>query len=239
MKLTPSNYHSAEANKEYMSVSQYKNFMKCEAAALAMINGEWEQPTTDALEIGKYIDCHFSGEPYAGNIVKKDGTLYAKYTQADEIIRRIEADEFLMSIIKASKKQQIRTGEIEGVPFRVMADFDYTDDMLVDLKIMKDFKDGYNGQPWWEEWRYDIQGAVYDEIFKKNRFALIGASKEKTPDITAVELPQYALKGALAEVKENAPRYYAIKNGLEEPTRCECCDYCKSTKKLKGFFKYE
>ena len=40
MKLTNQNYYSQEANKTYMSVSQLKSFMKCEAAAMAELRGD-------------------------------------------------------------------------------------------------------------------------------------------------------------------------------------------------------
>lgn len=46
MLLNNENYYSKEADQEYLSVSQYKNFMgtigkpACEAQAMAMLNGE-------------------------------------------------------------------------------------------------------------------------------------------------------------------------------------------------------
>ena len=40
MKLTHENYYSPEANQAYMSVSQFKAFDRCEAAALAELRGE-------------------------------------------------------------------------------------------------------------------------------------------------------------------------------------------------------
>lgn len=49
MILNNENYYSPEANQEYMSVSQYKAFMNCEAAAMASISGKYERPTTRAL----------------------------------------------------------------------------------------------------------------------------------------------------------------------------------------------
>ena len=35
MKLTSENYYGQEANEQYFSVSQYKDFAKCEAMALS------------------------------------------------------------------------------------------------------------------------------------------------------------------------------------------------------------
>lgn len=49
MILNNANYYSPEANKEYMSVSQYKAFMNCEAAAMASISGKYERPTTSII----------------------------------------------------------------------------------------------------------------------------------------------------------------------------------------------
>lgn len=49
MILTNENYFSKEADMEYMSVSQFKAFEQCEAAALASVKGEWERPKTTAL----------------------------------------------------------------------------------------------------------------------------------------------------------------------------------------------
>ena len=57
MILTNDNYYSSEANRRYMSVSQYKQFCKCEAAAMAQIMGEWEFPKTTALLVGSYVDA--------------------------------------------------------------------------------------------------------------------------------------------------------------------------------------
>lgn len=46
MILTEKNYYSLEAGEQYFSVSQYKDFMKCEAMAMAKLHGEYEQRTT-------------------------------------------------------------------------------------------------------------------------------------------------------------------------------------------------
>ena len=62
MFLTEANYYSKEANQEYLSVSQYKDFcgtMKqrgCEAKAMAKLRGEWVEEMT-ALSSGD--EFHF------------------------------------------------------------------------------------------------------------------------------------------------------------------------------------
>ena len=51
MTLTESNYFSNEANHEYMSNSQFKHFLNCEASAIANIDTE-SIPNT-AMQIGR------------------------------------------------------------------------------------------------------------------------------------------------------------------------------------------
>lgn len=239
MILTNENYFSKEADMEYMSVSQFKAFEQCEAAALASIKGEWEQPKTTALLVGSYVDAHFEGtldlfKAKNSEIFTKQGTLKAEYKQAEEIINRIESDEEFMKYLDG-EKQVIRTGEIDGIPVKIKIDALH-DDKIVDLKIMKDFapvwKDGQR-LPWFMAWGYDLQGAVYQEIEgNKKPFILAAASKEKVTDLQGVEIPQEFLNERLNYFIGMVHHYDDIKKGLEKATRCEHCDYCKATKKF-------
>ena len=61
MKLTSKNYYGLAANKEFMSVSQFKQFQKCEAMALAGLNGEYERPKSKALLLGSFVDEMLTG----------------------------------------------------------------------------------------------------------------------------------------------------------------------------------
>ncbi len=61
MKLTNKNYYSQKANKEFFSVSQIKDFLKCEAQAMAKLSGEWVEEPTTAMLIGSYVDSWFEG----------------------------------------------------------------------------------------------------------------------------------------------------------------------------------
>ena len=60
-RVTKNNYHAPNTNNRYMSVSQYKRFCECEAAALAEINGTYERPKSSALLIGSYVDEMLTG----------------------------------------------------------------------------------------------------------------------------------------------------------------------------------
>ena len=61
MKLTNSNYYGTKANQEFMSVSQFKDFKRCEAMAMAKIKGEYEQPKSSALLLGSFVDEMLTG----------------------------------------------------------------------------------------------------------------------------------------------------------------------------------
>ena len=61
MRLTSKNYYTEKANQEYMSVSQFKQFKKCEAVALAELKGEYERPSSKALFLGSFVDEMLTG----------------------------------------------------------------------------------------------------------------------------------------------------------------------------------
>ena len=170
-----SNAYNKKANKEFMSVSQFKNFSKCPNAALAEINGKYEREKTTALLVGSYVDSYFEGTlanfiRANPEIFKKDGTLKSDYTQAEAIIQRILQDKLFCEYM-SGEKQVIMTGEIAGVPVKIKIDSLHPD-KIVDLKVMANFNavyDGENGsQAWFEAWGYDLQGAVYQEVVRQN-----------------------------------------------------------------------
>lgn len=61
-RITPENYFSPEINMAYMSASQFKSFLSCEARALAEAKGEWANEPTTALLVGSYVDSYMEGE---------------------------------------------------------------------------------------------------------------------------------------------------------------------------------
>ena len=252
MILTPENYYSAEANKEYMSVSQYKTFcgtfgkVACEARAMAELNEEWEQEKTTALLVGSYVDAHFEGtldlfQAQNPELFTKKGELKAEYKKAEEIINRIERDEYFMKFM-SGEKQVIMTGEIVGAKWKIKVDSLVRDICIVDLKIMKALRDVFRTHDsdhmgFVEYWGYDIQGAVYQEIVRQNTgktlpFFIAAASKEKETDIEIIQIDDAHLRECLLMVESNVPKILALKNGDFEPIRCETCDYCKHTKVL-------
>jgi len=252
MILTSENYYSVEANREYLSVSQYKDFVGtlgkrgCEECALAKLEGKWEDEITTALLVGSYVDAHFEGtlDIFKGKhpeIFTQKGELKADYKRANDIISRIERDEYFMKYM-SGQKQVIMTGELFGVKWKIKIDSLLPHMAIVDLKIMEDLnkefrvKD-YGYMDFTQFWGYDVQGAVYQEIYYQNTgerlpFCIAAASKEKYPNIEIIQIDNKHLKEKLYEVEANIPRIIALKNKEVEPTRCGVCDYCKHTKVL-------
>lgn len=244
MTLNKDAYFSSEAQRQYMSVSQFKDFETCEAMALAKIEGTYEPKSTPALLIGSYVDAWFEGtldgfRAAHPELFKKDGTLKAEYQVAKRVIGRVQRDPLFMRYMDG-KKQVIMTGRIEGASVKIKVDALHAD-KIVDLKVMRNFepvyKPGMGRLIWPEAWGYDLQGAVYQEIVRQNTgnrlpFYLAAATKEEEPDIDVVSIPQPYLDVALDLVKESITRYDAIKAGAIEAIGCGHCSWCRKTKVL-------
>ncbi len=252
MQLTDGNYYSQEANREYMSVSQFKDFagtfgkLPCEFTALEKLEECWKEEETTALMVGSYVDSHFEGtldkfKADHPSLFKKDGGLKADYVKANEIIARIERDEYFMRYM-SGQKQVIMTGELFGAKWKIKIDSYIPDVAIVDLKVMSSIT-----KPEWvrdlgylsfvEYWGYDIQGAVYQEIVRQNTgkklpFYIAAATKEKEPDIRIIHVTDNYLQAALSVVETNMPRILRVKNGEAEPDRCELCDCCRHNRVL-------
>ena len=255
MELNNENYFSPEANLEYMSASQFKDFMKCEKDAIAKIIGETVEEPSKAMLVGSYVDAYFSGEMDEfkvknPQIFKKDGTLLKDFEKANEIIAAIESDELLMQYLNG-KHQVIMTGEINGVKFKIKVD-SLLPDCIVDQKIMSSIqeliwveKDGRNVKvDFVEAFGYDIQGAIYQEIVRQNTgkklpFVLAVTTKEENPDKALIEIDQYYLDKALKLVQELAPHYDLVKQGVVKPVGCGKCPSCRIGLKVQGIVSYE
>ena len=247
LQLSNENYYSQEANAEYFSVSQVKDFMTCEAYALAKIRGEWTEEPTEPMLIGSYVDSYFEGtldkfkELYNDKIFNKKGELYAPFKLAEKLIKRIEQDE-LFTICLSGDKQVIMTGEIDGAPFKIKMDSYIKDQAIVDLKVVKKIRDIFykkSGRTTFiEERKYDLQLAVYQEIVRQNTGQVLDTviaaiDKQEIPDIDCILIPNDQLNFQLTRLKEILPRLIAVKSGKEQPLYCGKCDYCRSIKKLE------
>lgn len=244
MKLTQANYYGKKANQEYFSVSQFKDFMKCPAMAMAKLNGEYEQEESRALLLGSYVDEMLTGtqksqmeflEENHSDLFKKNGEPYADVAQAIDTIERVRTQPLMMKYL-GGKHQVIMTGEIEGVPFKIRMDSYKEGEFIADLKYMRDTRSPNLFQNVVNYWNYHWQGAVYREIVRQNTgktlpFYLVIATKEKPVHLAVVEINDFNLNEALEIVKSNIRRCQAIKEGKIEPERCEehDCTFCAET----------
>lgn len=194
MILTADNYYSEQANYEYMSVSQYKDFagtygkVGCEECAMAKLKGEWSDFKSTALLVGSYVDSYFEGSlprflnenpgVFTKASVKNNPDnpekweLMSHYRQADMIISRIKDDDYFMQCM-SGEKQVIMTGDLFGIPWKIKMDSYLPGKVIVDLKIVESIKKlkwvrdlGY--LDFIRYWGYDIQGAIYQEIVYQN-----------------------------------------------------------------------
>lgn len=252
MELTNENYHSVEARKAYMGSSQFKDFLVCPKQALAKINGELEEKSSEALLFGSYVDAYFSNElnefvpKHPEMFNARTGELKSNYANIDKVIQAIETDELMMKYLSGDH-QCIMTGIIAGVPFKIKIDSFFKDQVIVDQKVMKDLKpvwiddeDGHRRLVnFVEAYRYDIQGAIYQEVVRQNTgkklpFVLAVTTKENAPAKGLFKIDQEDLDKALAEVVEKAPRFQQMKLGLIEPTGCGECEVCRKSQKVTG-----
>ena len=259
LKLNHDNYHSNEADRDYMSRSQYKGFLECEAREIAKLAGVWVEETNIAFEVGSYVHswCQGTQREFVAshpNMFKRDLSLKADYIGADKMIECLKNDE-LISYCLEGEKEKIITAFLFGATWKVMLDVQNNERRrIVDLKTTKSITE----HVWDEETRkkvsfveayqYPLQMAIYAEIERLamgrdegdwSKFLIVAVSKEKFPDKAVINMtdPERLVK-ELAQVEANMPRILAVKAGIEEPVRCEGCDYCKSTKALTGAIHY-
>lgn len=245
MKLTEKNYFSAEASQKYMSASQLKSFMKCEASALAELNGKKEAADSRALLLGSLVDEMLTGtkktqekfiDENKTELFKKNGEPYADVAKAYNAVEVVKKQPLMMKYL-SGKKQKIMTGTIGGVEFKIKMDSYQPGEFIADLKYLASLKSPNLFDNVVKYWGYDISMAIYQEIVYQNTgerlpIYLVIVTKDTVPRVKVAEIKQWNLDDALDRVKKNLTRIIAVKNGEVEPERCECCDYCAATEIL-------
>lgn len=259
LQLNRSNYHSLEADKEYMSRSQYNNFLSCEAAEMARLAGEWMEEKSTALLVGSYV--HAWNEGTIEQFKKDHPEMFTQKKEpktefkcADKMIAILENDP-LCKYTLTGEKEVILTAEFAGVAWKVMLDVVNRDKRrLVDLKTTKSIREKYwnpdigEKESFIEQYKYPRQAAIYSEIERIAagrpegdwwKFYIVAVSKERIPDKEVISMhdpERYQVE--LEQIRLNMPRILAVKNKEIEPFRCEKCDYCRSTRKLTGAIYY-
>lgn len=246
MILTNENYYSREANQEYLSVSSYKDFLKCEAMAMAKVRGEWEQPKSTALLVGSYVDAWFEGtldefKAEHPELFKRNGELKSDFSKAEEIIQRVQQDELFMAYM-SGEKQTIFTAEMFGAKWKIKID-SLLPYKIVDLKVMRSME-RIMGKSFVEHWGYDLQMAVYAEVYRIATGRVMDTylavvTKQEPSDMEIIHVPDWRREELLEDVAKRVPRILELKSGRAEPERCGVCEYCRSTKKLSEPIEFE
>lgn len=147
MKLNANTYFSYEANMQYASVSQIKDFLKCEQCAYMKLKGQYEEEPSKAMAISSLIDAVMSDEEFEflskekenpnSFIYLKSGKLSADAQTAYEVIEQAKNDPMFMKYL-GGEHQVIMTGVIADVPIKIKMDSYFKDKVIVDLKAVRD-----------------------------------------------------------------------------------------------------
>jgi len=204
MELTHENYFSLEADREYMSVHQFKAWTTCAEKEAARQRGDYVPGQVDAFVFGHYVDCAlttpdefeaFCAEN-AGVILNRKGEKYSDYRIADGMIARVQGDPDAVELL-AGDCQAIVTGEIDGVQWKGAVDCLKLDcGIFTDLKTTRDFSptweavvtEGFSRNvrvPWYG--RYWAQMAVYRSLIEQQfgvvcEPVILGVSKHTRKD---------------------------------------------------------
>lgn len=251
--LTSSNYYSNEMDMKYMSVSQFKRWMECEAKTMAILKGEFEEPKNTAMLVGSYTHAAFESDESFSNFIdkhndaifKKRGGKYSHFEEADRMIEALKSDDFVMFAMEG-EKEQIFTANLFGTDWKIKVDsINHERKIFSDLKTTQDlykryWSDKYDG---WvsfvEKWDYVLQMAVYRKVIEQNTGELytpyiVAVTKENPPNKAIIHFDETRFDFEYEYTEMKMERILEVKSGKADPVRCGKCDYCRSTKKLEG-----
>ncbi|WP_260453690.1 PD-(D/E)XK nuclease-like domain-containing protein [Listeria booriae] len=257
-QLTKDNYYSSEMNKEYMSVSQFKSFMSCEARTLAEINGTWTQEAKQAFLVGNYVHSAFESEEVhnefieANNVVifKKNGCKYSDFETADRMIETVKNDQLSMFALDG-EKEVIIEADLYGARWKAKIDVlnkDYSrfTDLKTTAELYKRFwSDKYNG---WvsfvQAYDYVLQMAIYKQMIEQQHGGnftpyIVAVTKQMPCDKAVIDFDPTRFDFEYLYVAEEMPRILKLKAGEIAPIRCNKCDYCRFSKVLNDTIEVE
>ncbi len=260
--LTEENYYDKDTSWHYMSVSLFKDFMQCEAAALATMKGEWQREETTALLVGNYVHSYFeSKEAHQKFIADKGSALMTKpnkkepyghlrsdFKTADAMINALKDEQVFKALYEPGQKEVIVTGDIYGYKWKGKIDSLNLDQLyFCDLKTVDDihkkhWSSAYNKYDNFIADRgYFMQMAVYIELIKQTfgvgcQPFIFAVSKQTPPDKEAIDFngdqDAIYMEDAMRMIEENQEHIQSVIRGEEEPVRCNRCAYCRATKMI-------
>lgn len=255
--LSDENYYSNEADWQYMSVSQYKDFLNCEAATLAKLKGDWQSNNDlKPLLVGNYVHSYFESQRAHQSFKEEhEAKLYSSrkpygllkdFQIAEQMIERLKSEPAFRQLYQG-EKEVIVTGELYSVDWKGKIDcLNLENDYFVDIKTTKDIHEK-KFDPYWgsganfiERYGYLIQMGIYRELiaqqYNKDAVPIIAAVSKQTPsDVALITLDELKMGSELARVEDTIEHIQHVKMGEEAPEWCGTCDYCRSHKKIHGF----
>ncbi|GAQ17995.1 hypothetical protein OPHB3_1934 [Oceanobacillus picturae] len=251
--LTSSNYYTREMDRQYMSVSQFKKFVECEAESMAYLKGEIDRKPNKAMLVGSYTHAAFESDEVFDQflqdnnsvIFKSNGGKYADFQKADALIETLKNDNFAMFAM-TGEKERIFTANLFGVDWKIKVDnVNFQNGFFSDLKTAQDIHKRYwsNKYDGWvsfvEMWDYVLQMAIYRKVIEQSEGMtltpyIVAVSKEDIPNKAVIHFDESRFEFEYEYAEMKLERIMKVKNGEVDPEACGKCDYCKSKKKLQG-----
>ena len=249
--LTRENYHSNKADQEFFSVSQFKNFVECEAKTMAKLSGAYTEPYSNALLVGSYVHAAFESneafekflEENNGAIFKSRGGKYSDFETADRMIETLKADPFAMFAMEGDK-EEIYTAHLFGADWKIKVDsINHERKSFSDLKTTQDLYKRHwsvkydNWVSFVEAWDYVLQMALYRRVLQEVTGYtytpyIVAVTKENPPNKAVLHFDVTRFDFEYEYIEMKMERLIDVKSGKAEPIRCEKCDYCRMTKQL-------
>lgn len=257
MQLTHENYHSAEANRKYMSHHQFRSWLECPAREWAIQHGLYEKPMSEELVIGKRVDialltpdkleAYDNGEEAREWLFTKAGKPNAAHAITERCIARVKREKEVWRLL-GGEHQVLLTFDIDGVPWRcAIDDLDLEGGTLTDLKTCRDFDAQWtviNGKntkvPFYEAYGYWTQLSVYRHAVMQHggkavECFILAVTKHDPADLAAYLFAnEDRMDRELEVILHLQPSILEWKAAhvIDSIPRCERCAWCVSTKTL-------
>ncbi|KRM89808.1 hypothetical protein FC87_GL000324 [Fructilactobacillus florum DSM 22689 = JCM 16035] len=238
-----------------MSKSIYWNFLQCEDAALAELNGEYRRFQDETpLLVGNYLHSFFESEESHQQFLddhKKEIFKYGNpekgmkkaFVDADKMINTLKDDPYFDAIYQGDK-EVIVAGTIDGIKWKGKLDCLVLDrGLFLDLKTTQDLHKKYwnaqehTYQNFAEIHGYILQMAIYQELVKQQfgkKIApfIIAVSKQDIPDKGIYSIPQELMDDEMNKLIKKQDHIKNVIDGKEKPEACGRCAWCRSKKEL-------
>lgn len=249
MQLSRENYHSLEADREYMSFHQFKAWIDCAAKEKARQAGTYVPPDKQALLVGQYAHMVLLTpdglpawtEQNKGEVIsEKTKKRYAAFDVADAMVARVRRSKDAMALL-SGEPEHVIVFELGGVKWKSaldIADFNPETPSFCDLKTAANFEPDYDKPSkcmvqWYED--YWPQFALYRVAYKSKAnvepsIFCVGVTKQDPPDLMLLSFEKIdRMDAEIRYIESRLPEVMAMKNGDQEAVACEknSCDFCR------------